>query len=74
MAIMANQEQISIEDLTIKLAEILGDDLAQSLVRTARTPDEFSLNLQLLSNDGISQLSPEQKEQTLLLLTKYSQS
>jgi hypothetical protein len=74
MATAIKIDQLSIEGLISKLAEIIGDDLAQSLVCVAQTPDEVNLDAQLLINDGLDKLNLDQKRQTLSLLNAYAKS
>lgn len=55
-----------------QLGEILGDDLADSLVRAGQTQGDFALDLQLLVNDGLQSVPPEKRQQVLSLLDRLT--
>ncbi|MBP5857632.1 hypothetical protein KAJ83_11480 [Marivibrio halodurans] len=51
-----------------KLAVILGEDLAVSLIRAARHRGEWGLDMQLAINDGLESLPPERRARALVLI------
>ena len=63
---MASREDL--EKLTDDLAEIFGRELAESLVRAGASNGEFDLDQQLLINDGIEAMTPEQRKHALALI------
>lgn len=58
----------SLLDLEKELGIIVGPDLASSLVRVARRGRSVDLESQLLINDGLENLSTQQREEALHLL------
>ncbi len=59
---------VTLKDLEDRLSEILGDDLAESLIKAALRPGEITLDLQLAMNDGLETLTREQRLSTLSAL------
>ena len=51
-----------------EMATVVGDDLADSLVRAGRKGGQFDLDMQLAINDGLEQLSREKRMQALALI------
>lgn len=51
-----------------QLADLVGGDLADSLVRAGRKRGAFDLDLHLLISDGVKALSQEKKRDVLRLL------
>ena len=56
--------------LTARLAEICGDDLAESLILAGRGGGELNLDMQLLINDGLEQLDEDQRGRVLETLSE----
>ena len=55
-------------DLKKGLSEIVGADLAESLVNAALAGGELNLDMQLAINDGLDEMSEEQRAEVLGLL------
>ncbi len=55
-------------DLKKGLSEIVGTDLAESLVNAALAGGELNLDMQLAINDGLEEMSEEQRSEVLGLL------
>ncbi|MCR9218805.1 MAG: hypothetical protein NXI21_01120 [Alphaproteobacteria bacterium] len=51
-----------------KLAAIVGEDLAGSLIRAAMKRGEWGLDMQLAINDGLERLEPERRERAVRLI------
>ncbi len=64
----------TLRDLESKLTEIIGADLAESLVKAGRHGDEMTLDLQLAINDGLETLTEEQRRAALQVLDGFKQS
>lgn len=61
----------SIDDLPLlegKLAAILGEDLAISVIRAAERRGAWSLDMQLAINDGLEGLPPETRARAVSLI------
>lgn len=50
------------------LAEVLGEDLADSLIRVAQKRGEHSLDMQIAINDGLESLPPEKRQEAITLI------
>lgn len=59
--------------LTLRLSEICGEDLAESLIKAGQTGGALNLDMQLLINDGLEQMDGDQRDQVLNLLTELRQ-
>ncbi|MGE4219633.1 MAG: hypothetical protein AB7G39_09325 [Alphaproteobacteria bacterium] len=64
---MTTQKQL--KDFETKLAQIVGSDLARDLVMFGRAPTP--LEAELLKSDGVTELTPDQREAVLNLIAKY---
>ncbi len=62
------QEKQELPELEGKLAAIVGDDLAGSLIRAALRRGEWGLDMQLAINDGLAQLDPVKRRRALELI------
>lgn len=61
----------SLNDLESQLSDIIGDDLAESLVKAAMNSGELTLDLQLALNDGLEVLTGEQRRKALRVLDSF---
>ena len=68
---MSEAEAAALSGLEENLSEIVGDDLAQSLVKAALARGEYGLDLHLAINDGLEMLSDDRRRQVLALLDRY---
>lgn len=50
------------------LRAIVGEDLAESLVKAARAGDAMTLDLQLALNDGLEEISDDQRTDIITLI------
>ena len=57
--------------LSARLAEVCGDDLAESLVFAGRGGGALNLDMQLTINDGLEQLDEAKRERVLEILTDF---
>jgi hypothetical protein len=55
-----------------RLTDVVGGDLADSLVRAGRKNGAFDLDLHLLISDGVKALSAEQKREVLSILDELT--
>jgi len=63
-----------LKDLESQLSGIVGDDLAESLIKAALRPGEVTLDLQLAMNDGLETLTREQRRSTLSVLDAFKKA
>lgn len=63
-----------IDSIRVVLGDILGEDLADSLVRAGRKRGEFDLDMQLAINDGLQSLTAEKRRQAIALLDSMLES
>lgn len=63
-----------IDSIRVVLGDILGADLADSLVRAGRKRGEFDLDMQLAINDGLQSLTAEKRRQAIALLDSMLES
>ena len=68
---MSEDVLAALNGLEENLSEIVGDDLAESLVKAALNRGRYDLNLQLAINDGLETLTTERRRQVLALLDRY---
>lgn len=68
---MAEDDLAALDSLEENLSEIVGDDLAESLVKAALNRGRYDLNLQLAINDGLETLTPDRRREVLALLERY---
>lgn len=64
----------TLHDLETQLTEIIGADLAESLVKAAKRNGEVTLDLQLAMNDGLENLTADQRRSALHLLDRFRAS
>ena len=64
---MATQKQL--KNFETQLAQIVGAELARDLVMFGRAPTP--LEAELLKSDGVTELTPEQRDAVLTLIAKY---
>ena len=69
---MASFEETCLPQVKDGLAEVFGADLAESLVTAALGGGDDAVNRQLLINDGLNSITPEQREKALELLDVYT--
>ncbi|MDW3208118.1 MAG: hypothetical protein R8L07_21495 [Alphaproteobacteria bacterium] len=62
-----------INNIRTVLADIVGSDLADSLVRAGRKRGEFDLDMQLAINDGLQSLTIEKRQEAIALLDSMLQ-
>ena len=65
---MGNPTQAGLPVLEGKLAAILGEDLAVSLIRAAERRGAWGLDMQLAINDGLGKLPPETRARAVSLI------
>ncbi|WP_420549748.1 hypothetical protein [Curvivirga sp.] len=69
---MAGFEETCLPQVKDGLTEVFGADLAESLVSAALGTGDTAVNRQLLINDGLNSITPEQRAKALELLDIYS--
>lgn len=70
VGLMNETDHETLPALEDKLAAVLGDDLADSLIRAAMTRGTWGLDMQLAVNDGLAALDAERKERAISLIDK----
>ena len=50
------------------LKDVLGEDLAETIIKAASEKDMSAVNRQLLINDGLAEISPAQRAEALAFL------
>lgn len=65
MANVATNDLTGLED---KLAAVIGEDLASSLIRAAITRGEWGIDMQLAINDGLQNLDEERRKRAVSLI------
>ena len=65
---MGRSDRDALPLLEDKLAAIVGEDLAGSLIRAAMQRGEWGLDMQLAINDGLERLDGERRERALGLI------
>lgn len=61
----------TLNDLESQLSDIVGADLAESLVKAAVRSGELTLDLQLAMNDGLEALTTDQRRSALSVLDSF---
>ena len=64
----------ALNDLESQLSDIIGADLAESLVKAALNSGELTLDLQLAMNDGLEMLTNAQRKDALRVLDTFKAS
>lgn len=57
-----------VDELNARLGKTLGPDLADTLIRAARSRGDLTLDMQLAINDGLDSLTPDQRRDVLSIL------